>query len=367
MRNRLLIFGLCAVILGLAAYGISETFEIYPKETWARPSREARINAYLALERWLEKTGHPVRIVSGGEEFFPESEAVCVAQASRVDWKDTEKLLAWVMNGASLVVSLERAADINTTGLADFLEFLGVRRRTDAAAENRNSLSKDTIDFDKRLRLKPVKENPNRKRMICRKDSGGAIRLITVPLGKGSVTVCGVPRFMMSSRLLRDAENAALAWGLTGARDAANAGIVFLRGELTRENFYSGIRSHGELVFLIVSAVILIIAGFWMVVPVFGRPARDPERPGRPLRERFLAEGRFLKKFNALESYLDAYIQEIKLKLRTDASDVPAAFLASRCGLDARDIEYAFRSESGVKMRDFLRRKKILETILESL
>ncbi|MDR1933558.1 MAG: DUF4350 domain-containing protein [Spirochaetales bacterium] len=376
MRNRLLVFIVSLMILALIACGVYESFEVYPKQERLPPSREARRNTYLALERWLEKTGHPVRVLTDEPAAVPSAagEAVCVAEASRIDWKQTRGLFSWIEGGASLVLSLDRDSG-GSKELAAFLALLGVRRtaqsRTPRPASGNSRPPGDSPevfpDFDSSVGLKPVKENPKRKAMVCRRDSGGTIRLITVSLGKGSVTVCGFPRFMMW-RVLQEDKNSALAWELTGARDPANAGVLFIRAGRVQENFYSTIRSHGELVFLIVSALTLIVVGFWMVIPVFGRPKPEVLRPGRPLRERFLAEARFLKKYGALESYLEVYIREIKLRLRMgDGDHVPESFLAERCGMDRRDIERAFFSGRGVSLREFMQRRKILETILESL
>jgi len=48
------------------------------------------------------------------------------------------------------------------------------------------------------------------------------------------------------------------------------------------------------------------------VIPGFGLVKWDDEKPSRPLRERFLAEGRFLKRYGALDFYSQAYVREIK-------------------------------------------------------
>ena len=41
----------------------------------------------------------------------------------------------------------------------------------------------------------------------------------------------------------------------------------------------------------------------------------DGEKPGKPIRERFLAEGRFLKSYSALNLYSETYMKEIKRRL----------------------------------------------------
>jgi hypothetical protein len=121
----------------------------------------------------------------------------------------------------------------------------------------------------------------------------------------------------------------------------------------------------------VVSALIVVIAGFWMVIPVFGRRKPGACLPGRSITERFLAEWRFLKKFRALETYLAAYIQEIRIRQgvleEAFRPELSASLLASRCGLPEREVRNALLPGKNIKFREFLRYRKILETILEKL
>jgi hypothetical protein len=110
------------------------------------------------------------------------------------------------------------------------------------------------------------------------------------------------------------------------------------------------------------------------VIPLFGRPQRDDERPGKPLRERFLAEALFLKRFGALESYLAFYVKEARLKFQRRAGEVSEGEFAARaarvCGLEARDVEFAVspgRGRRGAGVRDFIRKRETLLAILERL
>ncbi|MDR1900000.1 MAG: hypothetical protein LBQ55_08340, partial [Treponema sp.] len=51
------------LLVGILAY---TQLEIYPETEFVPYSRRARANEYLALERWLTGTGHPVRVVPQG-------------------------------------------------------------------------------------------------------------------------------------------------------------------------------------------------------------------------------------------------------------------------------------------------------------
>jgi hypothetical protein len=347
----------------------------------------------------------------------------------RLDWKKEEagRILAWAGEGGHLVLYLtgDAARDprFGGEGFGKFLKELGIRRVYDSSVRTFGGSGYPW--FSGPLAFKPVKENPRRPAMTLRKDAQGIIRLIVVPVGKGSVTVCALPRFMHSG-VLHSEENAVLSWQLTGERDPEKNGVLFIRGRGERDNLYANLAVRGRPVFPILSALIVVIAGFWMVIPIFGRRKADVSRPGRSIGERFLAEGLFLKRFRALETYLDAYIQEIRFKLRNqppgfvtkvsggrsaqgierpfcvndackiapqffrstftantgeleriarspqsgdapDSSGLLASHLASRCGLDEGEVENALAPGAHIRFREFLRYRKILETILEKL
>ncbi|MDR1315539.1 MAG: hypothetical protein LBK13_01590 [Spirochaetales bacterium] len=372
MGRKLLIFGLSAALLALGMYAASEYFEISPESVREGPSAKARANAYLALERWLEETGHPVEVLieKPGESVFSGPKILCV-QASGSAWEEnvTAGIFSWVRGGGFLFLYGDRPA-LENAAVKNFLKELGVRIQTLSGGDGfRQRGNKDFPDFDPRLIVKPVKENPNRPRMKCYKDSGGYIRLISVSMGKGAVAVCGDPLFMRSRSLWKK-ENARLAWELTGARDTAGEGIIFIRGRNEKDSMYGALAAKGRLLFVIISAGILAVTGFWMVIPVFGRIKNDLERPGRPLRERFLAEGRFLKKFGALESYLEMYRKEIQFKSRLGSEADPqvlARRLAPLCGMDEQIIRKALMPRKNVKFREFIKQTKILKTLWEKI
>jgi hypothetical protein len=177
---------------------------------------------------------------------------------------------------------------------------------------------------------------------------------------------------MMSDYLEKEA-NVRLAWELTGAKDSGGRGIGFVRVKRTQNSLYKAFGAKGNLVFVIAAGLVLVVTGFWMVIPLFGQPKKDRERPGRPLRERFLAEGSFLKKFGALETYLEAYIREIQFKSRlgggsgVSGAETQARQLAQRCGMDEQSVREALTLRRGIRLRKFIRQRKILETLWESL
>jgi hypothetical protein len=112
-----------------------------------------------------------------------------------------------------------------------------------------------------------------------------------------------------------------------------------------------------------------------MAVPLFGVVKSGDERPGRPLRERFLAEGMFLKSYGALDSARAVYVGEIRRRLlRKEGIDDENKLLrrsgelwaAATGRRDNAAVEEAM-SPSRKRPGDFPKMIVILKTILERL
>jgi hypothetical protein len=101
-----------------------------------------------------------------------------------------------------------------------------------------------------------------------------------------------------------------LSWQLTGER-AGNKGVFFVREKQTASSSMFGkIMERGNLIPLGISIFLIIILGFWMVIPVFGLVFEEKQTNSRPIRERFAAEISFVKKYKSLDYYLEIYERE---------------------------------------------------------
>ena len=138
------------------------------------------------------------------------------------------------------------------------------------------------------------------------------IVFVSLEMGKGSITVTGDVPFLYSTNL-RKKPNAELA-GTLFLNDPG--GVLLIRNAENEKHLFGSLAERGNPFALLVSAVVLAAAGFWMVIPLFGRFRHVPARPGKPLRERFLAEGRFLLKYGALDKYLSVYGAELEQRRR---------------------------------------------------
>ncbi|MCL2210106.1 MAG: hypothetical protein FWC19_08690 [Treponema sp.] len=305
MSNRIYISAAVVFItalLGIIAYN---SLEIYHETEHLRRVYPDR---YYVLEQWLKETGNPVRVEHWKNlralELIQEKTIVIYSSACR--WEDAgESLLSWVKNGNSLVICIDNQ-EINEIdyNLWPLLTDLGIY-------VNKTSYSGDyfrgdtphfawdiCFDIDENTEISTMKDNKNN------------IRLAEVSAGEGKLTVIGYPIFMNNNYMEKEA-NARLAWELTGER-AGGKGVLFIRTVNTEKSLFGKIIERGTLFPLGISVFLVIITGFWMVIPAFGLVFDEKPKNSRPIQERFSAEAGFLKKYRALDYYIDIYNRELQ-------------------------------------------------------
>jgi hypothetical protein len=381
MRKYLTGFAVALAILGVIAYICWSIFEIEEVDDWVPPAREALFNRYLALDRWLTQTGHPVRLADSGdyETFASVGEQTIFIQASLFTWSPeaADFLLSWVENGGILVLALDSTWVLEEDDLAEFLGRLDISAAdTSANRSYRYSASEPRLDRD--IAFEVPEANAD---FLTMKDPDGFTRLVQIRRGKGKITVTG-DFWFMNSHNLKETPNAWLAWNLLAESSGVHGGdpgVFFIRDFQSRRQSETGLFGRlferGNFFAPLFSALVLIVAGFWAAFSVFGVVREDVSRPGKPLRERFRAEAVFLKRFGALDSYLDAYRAEIKRKLLRkeglkdeDEIILRAAALSKEAGGDdsIEAVRRAF-SASRVRLGDFRKTVILLKSILECL
>ncbi|MDR1108847.1 MAG: DUF4350 domain-containing protein [Spirochaetaceae bacterium] len=384
MDNYRTIFVFCLAFLALLVLAGYTFFEKYPTTVYRRPSTESLVNEYLALDRWLEKTGHPLRIAAAGGHELLETlpEKTLLIQSSRFDWsaETAGAFLSWVEAGGNLVIFPDSPGygEEEAEGPWDFLEGLGIITEKSPAfydeAEEPGSGEGGAPDpgdeplFDLQVRF--MVEEKSGESAVTLKDRRGIIRLVTLSRGAGSVTVSGLPYFMGSAYIGRE-PNARLAWRLTGGLDRENRGIYFIRGKEPASGLFGKLADRGNITAPGVSALMLLFTGLWMVLPAFGRPPREEERPGKPIGERFRAESRFLGKYGALDFYLGVYVEELRSRLRIRRGiyrpDDMAAALAELWGTDLSGVEKIIHPRGKLTYRKFAKYIRLIESIGERL
>ena len=283
-RNHLIGFSVVLLVLLLAIIFLWQILEIHPSYRVHQPSLEARNNSYLALDRWLEQNGFSVRINNYGSlsSISSARENKIFLQSSLVFWTLdlNEYLKNRVYEGAYLVISIDPRQEIVLQSLLD--------------------------DF-----------GINTEEII----SGNFIK---AQIGEGYIIVTGESDFLMSNNIENN-HNAALAWNIFFAPFLENVnysnnksenGWFFVRRitQLPEQGLIGNLFSEGNFTILLLSAAVLLIIGFWAIIPMFGFVKKEKIKPGRPLKDRFLSEGLFYKKHRGLNFYRDLYLREIKRK-----------------------------------------------------
>jgi len=299
------IYIFAAIILILAAIGllIYNVFEIYPEKRTVYPSREIYNNSYIALERWLEKTG---RTTSYNRYFKPSelsetNTKVAIIHSWIQDWDIIEEMDTWIKQGGFLVVCLGNT-ELDSNLLA-FLTDYGITVLRNASSETEPNDNSPEPDFDWHISFTVEKEES----LFLIKDNTGHIRLVEIPIGKGKLTVTGRPYFMYNYRISEDI-NANLSWRLTGERTKEGDDVFFMRTQanyVQKKSIFGPIFERGNLIPIGISALVLIIIGFWSVIPTFGLVFEEKQRISRPIKDRFKAEIGFLKKYKTLDYYLN--------------------------------------------------------------
>ena len=323
-RNHLLSFCVVIAILALAAFTMWRLFEIHPTIRYVYPSDESMSNEYLAFDRWLENSNIPVRIAGHGDHrmISRAEEKHIFIQASLFQWSEeaVDFLAGWVDRGGYLYFYLD---DIYNRETISLLGTFGISISEPYSQAFSNSWSEEYPNFDRRFSFE-LSSQKNEDILFL--DWNDQIRLVQVKHGSGTFIVSGQPRYLNNFNISRE-PNARLAWGLFAHNGSENSGWLFIRGNTWYQNqsILGSLFRHGNFTPLLVSILVLLLAGFWAVIPIFGLVREDRETPGKAIRERFLAEGRFLKNFRALDTYRELYVREIRRKLAGQGSAIYTA------------------------------------------
>ncbi|MCL2809198.1 MAG: hypothetical protein FWD24_03920 [Treponema sp.] len=368
MIKRILISTGIIFFLSLLVLLVYHFFETYPTIRWIPPSEEVVTNPYYALDQWLIETGHKIRL----NDYFntnildTTTEKIILVEQNYytyVWFENFEKLINWIEQGGYITVFMNNYAYNNYTKnneeLFNYLSNKGITielaQRTYNMSETEEKVFKPPYDrsyetgyrdipnqknenfkppydrYDDLLpKIKYVNPYPSFDRLISfliddsdfydsnnifsMKDENGIIKLVEIPIGLGSLTITGRPAFMDNYSIGIET-NAALSWKLTAERaNNENNGILFIRGQYReiKRSLFGPIMERGNFYPVIISVILLIILGFWMVIPMFGLVSEEKQMFSRPIKDRFNAEIRFFKKYKALDYYLDVYKREHK-------------------------------------------------------
>jgi hypothetical protein len=315
MNKRILIFAVVVLFIALIGFVLYNNLEIYEDKMFTSPSRDVINNNYYAMERWLNETGHPVRFEKKitPSKLAAVEEKVVIIHSSASMWDNAQDLiLPWIKQGGYLMICLDNYGTSSIDeNLSKFLSGFGITVGQGTVEDN----NQVEIFSDESAQEEPIPDLgrnihflfDNNDEIFAIKDHNGNTRLVEISAGDGALIVTGRPYFMNNGFLYKEI-NARLAWQLTGARaEGSNTGVLIVRERHITKNMFGKIMEKGNLFPVVISAIFLIVLGFWMVIPVFGLVSVEKQRTSKPIRERFTAEIRFLKKYRALDHYLDVY------------------------------------------------------------
>ena len=368
MRNKIAGFAICIAILGTAVLVFFNIFEIVEDEKYIPPSREASVNQYLALDRWLVSRGYKIRVQNyGNSGLFSDAEGIIFIQSDLIKW-DSEiihELDLWINNGGHLILSLDFYRDWDDeNALVIYLYSLGLTPGSDPEGRRFNY----SFDINAPSYGRNVYFDDTAGASLVLRDENDFIRLVEFEKGRGKISVTGRTRFMTSSNLNHE-PNSRLSWYLFSG--AKNNSILFIRGEAAAAGFMRRFFRRGNFPAIIASALALIAVGFWSAIPVFGVVRNIESGSGKNLAERFLAEGNFLWRFGSADTYRLTYLREIKRKLaakkhsgiRTDdIADAASEIIDERHDRISKAVEKTPRNK-----KEFTESITILKTILERI
>ena len=375
MRKKIIGFAISLAVLGLFALVFNLYFEIVEDEEYTLPSIEAMTNDFLALDRWLLSNGFTIRVENKGDyHVIADSfEDIIFIQSGNFAWD--EESIAWLVRragyGATLIISLDFFRSWpEESALGEFLGSLGLESYY--PEEGYSFLyDSNSPSFSRNISF----AEPEDASLVLR-DAEDYIRLVEFQKGRGRIIVTGRPSFMENHSIDHE-PNARLCWYLFAGGGNNNTEysaktIFFIRGEIRPEGILGSFFQRGNFLIIIIACLLLIAAGFWAALPVFGMVRGSEEGKGRTLYERFLAEGHFLRRYKSLDVYRAVYFREIKrrLKKKEYLSDDEVMERAAIIWAGGPEGIPAVKKAAGDKpqnIKDFPKSIVILKTILERL
>jgi len=329
------VIAVISIVIILAVIFCFTQLEIVPDKRWVGPSRDVRGNSFYALYKWLEESGRPVITLSQGnpDTLLNTPQKTIFIEASCIRWRSNPSLLIpWLEEGRQLIISLDMDID---NKLEEFLESLGIKAVTPTneffADDDEDG---DMVDYSFIIEGDETEEQEKTPYFdwsvsFIRTDpdtplkyhagvinSGGKTKLVRLHIGKGALILTGKANFLKNNSL-REKQNVNLAAELFLSGYAPEGeSILFITQPGSERHIIGNLAERGNPTAMYISLCLLVIAGFWMSALSFGRYRPAAEKPGKPLRERFLAEGQFLKKNNALGKYISVYEKELEQRLR---------------------------------------------------
>ncbi|MDA8016789.1 MAG: DUF4350 domain-containing protein [Thermoanaerobaculia bacterium] len=287
-----LLFAMAVILLLGASWIVRDLFfERVEVEEPTPPSGEALINAHLALEELLIRSGLPARRASSLEA-FPPSDGVLwwLAPTRRLS---PERLLSWVEGGGHLILEPLPGFDelVDTAGIAVF---------SAEQADDDDHLSEQEFQIERPPWPKfylPQEETE----IVAVEGAADAAWNLTVAYGEGLVTVLNSSSFLTNDQIAK-MDHALLAWHLVRADEGRTGVTLVTRDPKPSVWLILGRRAQPAAV----SLVVISILGLWGLARRVGPVLPSPSRDRRHLAEHLRASGEFFWRVGCEEVLLEA-------------------------------------------------------------
>lgn len=367
--------GLMLLLLIGGGYWFSVNFELRTESVETGFSGRARINDFLAAQRFLERSGMAVRAVPGvfdlDQRLGQHDVVVLPLRHGSVDLQRAADLYGWIDGGGHLIVAVPEDEILPSVQAQNIQEWLHIKRvsRTDERADGPVRLPVPgfsrplEVSFDADYHLQSGEYTAW---TLAEDDYAYVAR---VHIGDGRVTLLSDDGFMRNGSIA-EGDNAAFLRHLVMPReDDAQVWLIYSDNA---PSLLSWLWGHAWAV--LAPLGLLLLAWLYRGTRRFGGRIPEPETARRSLREHILASGRLLWRHRQGAHLLQAARQA--LRARTETLHPAWAYLegealyqryASVCALPAEQVRFAFELRDTDDEQTFLSALRTLETLRNKL
>ncbi|HMW77237.1 MAG TPA: DUF4350 domain-containing protein [Rhodocyclaceae bacterium] len=328
LSRRLIWSGLAlAGLIVIGAAWFLANFDQVVVDSWEPPSREARRNRFLALEKFLDAMGRKTQRIQDPTQLDHLPPGVLVLDSGRrgaMTPQRVENLLAWVERGGYVVTAPE------SRGRRDpFLDRFDIDCRCKEEVKTASSGGARSpppkppawVSVQVPGNVRPLKIAFQHSDLAPGKTSpvwsaGAAdhpMQVLHYAYGQGQVTVFSDLNGLFINPLIGKADHAELLWTLLETYQPDRNRPVFLLTRLAIPSLWHWLIESAAPA--VVSGLVLLIFWLWRLAPRFGpvRPEPDPAR--RELGEHLRAIGRYIWRCGGLETWLSVARESFNSRL----------------------------------------------------
>ncbi|HED35355.1 MAG TPA: DUF4350 domain-containing protein [Gammaproteobacteria bacterium] len=400
--NKIILLLLFFLLAGLVAWGYSQ-IEIRTEEVDEGFQGEALTNEYLAAEYFLRSMGQTAERISlfieTGKPLGVNDTLLVPSNRIAIDRRHSEELVEWVMEGGHLIIT-GAATQSDTPGRRDYiLDDLGIsvmRVELDEDEDDEENFDDLPADLDMLDEDNFWQVNFNRfKELRLANDfttdltagvvapqityetvwsvvDNGRVYAVQLKLGQGHITVLS-DMSMFNNVNIDHYDHAAFLYSLTNVQAGFSEPGTF---------YYSLYEEQISLIqwlwdnawTLVVSLLIAIVSGLWMIIPRFGPVININE----PIRRRFLdhlaasgnyhwRQGNYAHLLNEVRKQLSNYALLKYPEWRSLSKNDQLHHFAELTQLEVAVVENALFDTTVEHVNDFVNKIKILEKLRKSL